>query len=112
MKKSMIALSVMALLGSGAAMAASPNVKGGTSSLAGVAVGSSNHIMFSGGNSGVALNGAGSYIDLAGGPIKGSNTAIAARGNGGIPLSRIFGGVKQMFSILIHIVCIILIATI
>ena len=62
MKKSMIALSVMALLGSGAAMAASPNVKGGTSSLAGVAVGSSNHIMFSGGNSGVALNGAGSYI--------------------------------------------------
>ena len=84
MKKSMIALSVMALLGSGAAMAASPNVKGGTSSLAGVAVGSSNHIMFSGGNSGVALNGAGSYIDLAGGPIKGSNTAIAARGNGGI----------------------------
>ena len=40
--------------------------------------------MFSGGNSGVALNGASSYIDLAGGPIKGSNTAIAARGNGTI----------------------------
>ncbi len=47
-------------------------------------MGNSNHIMFGGGNSGVALNGAGSYIDLAGGPIKGSNTAIAARGNGGI----------------------------
>lgn len=80
MKKSMIAISVMALIGSGAAMAAS----GGTSNPAGVAVGNSNHIMFGGGNSGVALNGAGSYIDLAGGPIKGSNTAIAARGNGTI----------------------------
>lgn len=80
MKKSTIALAAVALLGSGAAMAAS----GGTSNPAGVAVGNSNHIMFGGGNSGVALNGAGSYIDLAGGPIKGSNTAIAARGNGGI----------------------------
>ncbi len=80
MKKSMIALAAVALLGSGAAMAAS----GGTSNPAGVAVGNSNHIMFGGGNSGVALNGASSYIDLAGGPIKGSNTAIAARGNGTI----------------------------
>ncbi len=84
MKKSMIAISVMALIGSGAAMAASPNVQGGTSKPAGVAVGSSTHFMFANGNSGVALNGAGSYIDLADGPIKGSNTAIAARGNGGI----------------------------
>lgn len=80
MSKSMIALSVMALLGNGAVMAAS----GGTSNFSGVAVGNSNHIMFGGGNSGVALNGASSYIDLAGGPIKGSNTAIAARGNGTI----------------------------
>lgn len=84
MKKSTLALAVMALVGSGAALAASPNVQGGSSNTAGVAVGVSNHSMFAGGNSGVALNGASSYIDLAGGPIKGSNTAIAARGNGTI----------------------------
>lgn len=84
MKKSTLALAVMAMVGSGAALAASPNVQGGTSNIAGVKVGASNHSMFGGGNSGVALNGASSYIDLAGGPIKGSNAAIAARGNGTI----------------------------
>jgi len=84
MKKSTLALAIMALVGSGAAFAASPNVQGGSSNPAGVVVGSSNHSLFGGGNSGVALDGAGSYIDLAGGPIKGSNTAIAARGDGTI----------------------------
>jgi len=81
MKKSTLALAVMAMVGSGAALAAP---LGGTSNSAGVAVGASNHSLFGGGNSGVALDGAGSYIDLAGGPIKGSNTAIAARGDGTI----------------------------
>lgn len=81
MKKSTLALAVMAMVGSGAALAAP---LGGTSNSAGVAVGASNHSLFGGGNSGVALSGAGSYIDLAGGPIKGSNTAIAARGDGTI----------------------------
>ncbi|MNF62375.1 hypothetical protein D3C84_440560 [compost metagenome] len=84
MKKSTLALTIMALVGSGTALAASPYVQGGSSNAAGVAVGASNHSMFGGGNSGVALNGASSRIDLAGGPIKGSNTAIAARGNGTI----------------------------
>lgn len=85
MKKSTVALAVMALVGSGAALAASPNVQGGSSNpTTGVAVGASNHSMFAGGNSGVALNGDASRIDLAGGPIKGSNKAIAARGNGTI----------------------------
>lgn len=81
MKKSTLALAIMALVGSGAALAAP---LGGTSNSAGVAVGASNHSLFGGGNSGVALDGAGSYIDLAGGPIKGSNTAVAARGDGTI----------------------------
>lgn len=81
MKKSTLALAVMAMVGSSAALAAP---LGGTSNSAGVAVGASNHSLFGGGNSGVALDGAGSYIDLAGGPIKGSNTAIAARGDGTI----------------------------
>lgn len=85
MKKSTLALAIMVLIGSGAAMAASPNVKGGTSDSTGVAVGTpSNHSMFGGGNSGVKLNNSGAFIDLAGGPIKGSNNAIAARGNGTI----------------------------
>lgn len=85
MKKSTVALAIMALVGSGAALAASPNVQGGSSNpTTGVAVGASNHSMFAGGNSGVALNGDASRIDLAGGPIKGSNKAIAARGNGTI----------------------------
>jgi len=84
MKKSTLALAIMALVGSGAALAASPNVQGGTSNSSGVAVGSSNHGTFGGGNSGVALNGASTRIDLAGGPINGSNNAIAARGNGTI----------------------------
>ncbi|MDX1368235.1 Slam-dependent surface lipoprotein [Pseudomonas sp.] len=81
MKKSTLALAVMAMVGSGTVLAAP---LGGTSNSAGVAVGASNHSMFGGGNSGVALNGDASRIDLAGGPIKGSNTAIAARGNGTI----------------------------
>lgn len=81
MKKSTLALAVMAMMGSGAVLAAP---LGGTSNSAGVAVGASNHSMFGGGNSGVALNGDASRIDLAGGPIKGSNKAIAARGNGTI----------------------------
>ena len=87
MKKSTLALAIMALIGSGAALAASPNVKGGTSDLIGdlVGVGSSDHSMFGGGNAGVKLNKSdGGFIDLAGGPIKGSNNAIAARGNGTI----------------------------
>lgn len=87
MKKSTLALAIMALIGSGAALAASPNVKGGTSDLIGdlVKVGSSDHSMFGGGNAGVKLNKSdGGFIDLAGGPIKGSNNAIAARGNGTI----------------------------
>lgn len=87
MKKSTLTLAIMALIGSGAALAASPNVKGGTSDLIGdlVKVGSSDHSMFGGGNAGVKLNKSdGGFIDLAGGPIKGSNNAIAARGNGTI----------------------------
>lgn len=84
MKKTTLALAIMALASSGMALAASPSVQGGSFNTAGVATGTSNHIMFGGGNSGLALNGAGSRIDLAGGPIKGSNTAIAARGNGTI----------------------------
>ncbi len=83
MKKSTLALAIMALIGSGAAMAASPNVQGNSSG-SGVATGSSDHNPFGGLNSGLALNGAATYIDLAGGPIKGSNNAIAARGNGTI----------------------------
>lgn len=86
MKKSTLALAISVLIGSGAALAASPNVKGGTSDSSGVAVGTpSNHSMFGGENSGVKLNNSdGGFIDLAGGPIKGSNNAIAARGNGTI----------------------------
>tara|TARA_R110002051_G_scaffold320598_1_gene406215 strand:- start:20799 stop:21809 length:1011 start_codon:yes stop_codon:yes gene_type:complete len=81
MKKSTLALAIMALVGSGAALAVP---LGGTSHSAGVAVGASNHILFGGGNSGVALNGASTRIDLAGGPINGSNNAIADHGNGAI----------------------------
>lgn len=80
MKKSMIALSAMALLGSGAAMAAS-----GGSSDSNVATGNSNHILFGGGNSGLKFqNSLMGFIDLAKGPIKGSNTAIASKGQGSI----------------------------
>ncbi len=68
MKKSTLAVAILALVGSGAALAASPNVQGG-SSASGVATGASNHSLFKGSNSGLALNGAASYIDLAGGPI-------------------------------------------
>ena len=81
MKKSTLALAIMALMGSSAALAVP---LGGTSNSAGVAVGASNHILFGGGNSGVALNGASTRIDLAGGPINGSNNAIADHGNGAI----------------------------
>lgn len=92
MKKSTLALAIMALIGSGAAMAASPNVKGGTSDSTGVAVGTpSNHSMFGGGNSGVKLNNTGKFIDLAGGPINGSNAVIADRGNGTILTSADMG---------------------
>ncbi|NLU13433.1 MAG: transferrin-binding protein-like solute binding protein [Gammaproteobacteria bacterium] len=86
MKKSTLALAISVLIGSGAALAASPNVKGGTSDSSRVAVGTpSNHSMFGGENSGVKLNNSdGGFIDLSGGPIKGSNNAIAARGNGTI----------------------------
>lgn len=81
MKKSMIALSVMALLGSGAAMAAS----GGSSNTANVAAGNSSHILFGGGNSGLKFeNSLMGFIDLAKGPVNGSNTAIANKGQGAI----------------------------
>jgi len=81
MKKSMIALSVMALLGTGAAMAAS----GGSSNTANVAVGNSNHVLFGGGNSGLKFeNSLMGFIDLAKGPVNGSNTAIASKGQGAI----------------------------
>lgn len=84
MKKSTITLSVIAMLGAGTALAASPNVQGDSSSPTLVSTGYSNHSMFNGSNSGLALNGASTFIDLAGGPVKGSNTAIAARGQGTI----------------------------
>ncbi|MBV2163366.1 MAG: hypothetical protein KUL80_03725 [Comamonas sp.] len=81
MKKSMIAISVMALIGSGAAMAAS----GGSSNTANVAVGNSNHILFGGGNSGLKFeNSLMGFIDIAKGPVNGSNTAIASKGQGAI----------------------------
>lgn len=81
MKKSMITLSVMALLGSGAAMAA--GVVGGSSSDL-VKTYAANHGTFGGGNSGLELNNYGTAINIANGPVKGSNAAIAARGNGTI----------------------------
>jgi len=84
MKKSTLTLAIMALMGSSTAFAASPNVEGGSSDISGVETGASDHILFDGDNSGVALNGAGSYIDLAGGPINGSNNAIDDHGNGAI----------------------------
>lgn len=97
MKKSTLALAIMALAGSSAAFAASPYVQGGSSDTSGVETGKSNHILFNGKNSGVALNGAGSYIDLAGGPINGSNNAIADHGNGAIMTPAdmgLFGGLS------------------
>lgn len=81
MKTSTLTLAILALMGSGTAFA---DVEGGSSDPDGVETGESNHILFGGGNSGVALNGAGSYIDLAGGPINGSNNAIDDHGNGAI----------------------------
>lgn len=86
MKKSMLALAIMAAVGSSAVLAASPNVKGGTSNSSKVAVNTpSNHFMFGGGNSGLKLNGSIlGYIDIAGGPVNGSNAAINARGDGTI----------------------------
>tara|TARA_X000001388_G_scaffold50830_2_gene36791 strand:+ start:11429 stop:12388 length:960 start_codon:yes stop_codon:yes gene_type:complete len=82
MKKSTLALTVMALLGSGAVVAAPA---GGTSNSSGVDVGASNHFMFGGGNSGLKLNGSAmGYIDIAGGPVNGSNAAISARDDGTI----------------------------
>ena len=81
MKKSMIALAAMALLGSGAAMAAS----GGSSNTANVAVGNSNHALFGGGNAGLKFeNSLLGFIEIAKGPVNGSNTAIASKGQGAI----------------------------
>ncbi|MDR0215861.1 MAG: hypothetical protein LBJ15_17950 [Comamonas sp.] len=81
MTKSMIALAAMALLGSGAAMAAS----GGSSNAANVAVGNSNHLLFGGGNAGLKFeNSLLGFIDIAKGPVNGSNTAIASKGQGAI----------------------------
>ena len=81
MKKSMIALAAMALLGSGAAMAAS----GGSSNTANVAVGNSNHALFGGGNAGLKFeNSLLGFIDIAKGPVNGSNTAITSKGQGAI----------------------------
>lgn len=81
MTKSMIALAAMALLGSGAAMAAS----GGSSNTANVAVGNSNHALFGGGNAGLKFeNSLLGFIDIAKGPVNGSNTAIASKGQGAI----------------------------
>lgn len=81
MKKSTLALAIMAVLGSGIAVA---GIDGGTSKVSKVDIGPSNHSMFGDGYAGLALNGADTRIDLAGGPVKGSNAAIAARGNGTI----------------------------
>ncbi len=85
MKKTTLALAILAATASSAALAASPNVKGGTSNSTNVEAHiPSNHIMFNGQNSGLRLGAATTYIDIAGGPVNGSNTAIAARGNGTI----------------------------
>lgn len=81
MKKSTLALAIMALISSGAVSAA---VKGDSSDIYGVETGVSDHGSFNTGNSGIKLNNTGKFIDLADGPLKGSNTAIAARGNGTI----------------------------
>jgi len=97
MKKSTLTLAIVALMGSITAFAASPNVEGGSSDIFGVETGASDHILFDGDNSGVALNGAGSYIDLAGGPINGSNNAIDDHGNGAIMTPAdmgLFGGLS------------------
>ncbi|MGO2137102.1 MAG: Slam-dependent surface lipoprotein [Marinobacter sp.] len=97
MKKSTLTLAIMALVGSGAAFAASPNVQGGSSDTSGVETGKSDHSLFKGNNSGVALNGASSYIDLAGGPVNGSNNAIDDHGNGAIMTPAdmgLFGGLS------------------
>lgn len=97
MKNSTLTLAIMALMGSSTAFAASPNVEGGSSDIFGVETGASDHILFDGDNSGVALNGASSYIDLAGGPINGSNNAIDDHGNGAIMTPAdmgLFGGLS------------------
>lgn len=86
MKKTTLALAILAATASSAALAASPNVKGGTSNSTNVEAHiPSNHIMFNGQNSGLRLGAATTYIDIAGGPVNGSNTAIADpnQGNGG-----------------------------
>ncbi|WP_146114564.1 hypothetical protein [Pseudomonas sp. MYb185] len=86
MKKTILSLAVMAAMSSGVVLAASPNVKGGSSNDTRVDVDTpSNHFMFGGGNSGLNFNGSIlGFIDIAGGPINGSNSAIDARGNGTI----------------------------
>lgn len=83
MKKSMLALAIMTVVGSGAAMAASPNVQGGSSAGYVDATIPSDHPWFNSGNSGLKLDGSGYSIDLLDGPIRGSNAAIDEQGNGG-----------------------------
>ena len=80
MKKSMLALAVMAVVGSNAVMAA---VDGDSSSTL-VKTYASDHAKFGYGYSGLELNNYGSAIDIAGGPVYGSNNAIADHGNGAI----------------------------
>lgn len=81
MKKSVMSMAIMAAMVSSASFA----VDGGTSNPNGVDVGSANHFMFGGGNSGLKLNDSSfGYINIHNGPIKGAKTAIDARGNGTI----------------------------
>jgi hypothetical protein len=84
MRKSTLALAVMAILSSNAVIAASPNVQGGSSNDLLVDPYASNHSVFGGGDSGLELNSYGTAIDLASGPINGSNNAITDHGNGAI----------------------------
>ncbi|WP_067863425.1 HupA family protein [Neptuniibacter marinus] len=84
MRKSTLALAVMAILSSNAVIAASPNVQGGSSNDLLVDPYASNHSVFGGGDSGLELNSYGTAIDVASGPINGSNNAITDHGNGAI----------------------------
>lgn len=97
MKKSILALAVVAAMGSSAAMAASPNVQGKSSDPSGtlVDVGPSTHFLFNSGNSGLRLNNdIYGFIDIADGPIRGSNAAIAEQGNGGfLRPKHVIGGI-------------------
>lgn len=90
MKKSILALAVIAAMGVNVAQAAE-----GGSSGSGVQVGTSNHFLFDTGNSGLRLNNdIYGYIDIADGPIRGSNAAIAEQGNGGfLQPKHVIGGI-------------------